>query len=102
MDAYKTPLKPTRVRENRSQSAFGTDVTDMFSRKKSYQRMPGARGMDAKTQNKTKPYAGQAGIRKHLARSRLALAEEQQVSERAETSGNRDDDMATEPRESTP
>lgn len=66
----------------------------MFSRKKSYQRIPGARGREASKANKTKPYAGEAGIKKHLARNKLAVAEERQAAE-ADTPLRKDDeDMA--------
>ncbi|SJL04427.1 uncharacterized protein ARMOST_07793 [Armillaria ostoyae] len=76
LDIYRTPLKPSRLRENSSLASSPGGATDMFSRKKSYQRMPGGRTVKAKVTNQTKPYAGDAGIKKHLARSRKASVEE--------------------------
>ncbi|PBK96485.1 hypothetical protein ARMGADRAFT_1061145 [Armillaria gallica] len=76
LDIYRTPLKPSRLRENSSLASSPGGATDMFSRKKSYQRMPGGRTVKAKVANQTKPYAGDAGIKKHLARSRKASVEE--------------------------
>ncbi|KAK0483295.1 hypothetical protein IW261DRAFT_1417223 [Armillaria novae-zelandiae] len=75
LDVYRTPLKPSRLRENSALASSPGDATDMFSRKKSYQRMPGGRTVKAKVANQTKPYAGDAGIKKHLARSRRANVE---------------------------
>ncbi|KAK0197458.1 hypothetical protein F5146DRAFT_995130 [Armillaria mellea] len=76
LDVYRTPLKPSRLRENSALASSPGGATDMFSRKKSYQRMPGGRAVKAKVANQTKPYAGDAGIKKHLARSRKASVEE--------------------------
>ncbi|KAG7452883.1 uncharacterized protein BT62DRAFT_33074 [Guyanagaster necrorhizus] len=88
LDIYRTPLKPSRLRENSYLASSPGTATDMFSRKKSYQRMPGGRTVKAKVANETKPYAGDAGIKKHLARSRKANAEDEAVSSKDEPNGD--------------
>ncbi|KAK0448383.1 uncharacterized protein EV420DRAFT_856969 [Desarmillaria tabescens] len=88
LDVYRTPLKPSRLRENSTLTLSPGDATDMFSRKKSYQRMPGGRTAKAKVANHTKPYAGDAGIKKHLARSRNANVEEETASSKGELNGD--------------
>ncbi|KAK0502921.1 hypothetical protein EDD18DRAFT_1135604 [Armillaria luteobubalina] len=91
LDIYRTPLKPSRLRENSALASSPGGATDMFSRKKSYQRMPGGRTAKAKVANQTKPYAGDAGIKKHLARSRKASVEEEVVPSKGELN---DDDVS--------
>ncbi|KAK0228222.1 hypothetical protein IW262DRAFT_1293077 [Armillaria fumosa] len=91
LDIYKTPLKPSRLRENSALASSPGGATDMFSRKKSYHRMPGGRTAKAKVANQTKPYAGDAGIKKHLARSRKASVEEEVVPSKGELN---DDDVS--------
>ena len=103
LEVYKTPLLPTRLK------ASGT-IPDMFLPKKSHQitlmnddrddkpRL-GMRGKgkkkDKEARNGSKPYAGQGGMKKWLARRRM---EEEQVKEKEKADAMEDDNREEEKR----
>ncbi|KAF8644146.1 hypothetical protein AX16_008673 [Volvariella volvacea WC 439] len=81
LDVYKTPLLPTRLRSNLL-STSGAGGPDLFkSRRKTQlvlmqeterrEKLGKKQGKGKETVNETKPYAGEGGMRKLLARRRL-------------------------------
>ncbi|KZP23714.1 hypothetical protein FIBSPDRAFT_951928, partial [Athelia psychrophila] len=106
LDIYKTPLLPTRLRGS-------STIPDMFKPKPKRSNTPilmqdhddkprlgRAKGKDAV--NGTKPYAGEGGMKKMLARRRMEAAEEK----RQERADAMEDDLSnedtTEPLKSNP
>ena len=77
LDVYKTPLLPTRMRSsNLPASITATTTPDMFKCRRLHlilmqdERL-GKRTGKSPVVNETKPYAGQGGMRKLLARRKL-------------------------------
>ncbi|KAF9532413.1 hypothetical protein CPB83DRAFT_833008 [Crepidotus variabilis] len=83
LDIYKTPLLPTRMRSSNGDSITGKVLPDMFKSRRSSRLvlMPddGERGRKKhkSSVNETKPYAGEGGMKKLLARAKLEADKEE-------------------------
>ncbi|KIY67681.1 hypothetical protein CYLTODRAFT_454256 [Cylindrobasidium torrendii FP15055 ss-10] len=96
LDAYRTPLQPSRIRAGKSLTGPST-THETLGRKKSFQRTPGARGGEALAAKKqTNPYdRGNAAVKKTMSRNRKAEAEEQASKKKIEDEERMVDDMPT-------
>lgn len=88
LEIYKTPLLPTRLRNGTGQASI-TGVPDLFKprrnklvlmkdEKRSSDRKLGRKEAISPDKNGTKPYAGEGGMKRMLAKRKLELEEEEE------------------------
>ena len=83
LDVYKTPLLPTRMRTG-SDSITAKVIPDMFRSRRSSRLVlmsddrSGAKKNKGPVVNETKPYAGEGGMKKLLARAKLEAEKEKE------------------------
>ncbi|PFH47168.1 hypothetical protein AMATHDRAFT_68290 [Amanita thiersii Skay4041] len=111
LDIYKTPLLPTRLRSSNDVSqasgvVAATSVPDLFKSRRAQKLVLmqdqqrshrlGKKGADVPVTNDTKPYAGEGGMKKLLARRRLEVivGEEEKTKATEDTTNGKDITMS--------